>query len=202
MTEIIYNVGLVRMLSSPGLSSESIHGMEVVGKTLASIGITLALSRLVPLGRIWRYVALIALIYWGLGVLIDHEIDQLPEETRQTGHWLGLYRVALLEGKNQAPEWRHDGQELTLEQRLVAANMALLLYGERTAVEPVVRQFVTERVAEKFSAITLQPSLERFWPTYNRISTQLYPHWLRYRQHVQRFEHRTPGTAEFVTRME
>lgn len=202
VAEIIYNVGLVRMLSSPGLSSESIHGMEVVGKSVASIGITLALSRLVPLGRIWRYVVLIALIYWGLGVLIDHEIDQLPEETRQAGHWLGLYRVAILEGKKQAPEWHHDGHELTLEQRLAAANMALMLYGERTAVEPAVRQFVTERVAEKFSAIPLQPSLERFWPTYDRVSTQLHPHWVRYRQHVQQFEHRTPGSSEFVARME
>lgn len=202
LAEIVYNVGLVRMLSTPGLSKETIEGMEVIGKAMASIGITLFISRLVQLRRAWLYLLLTVVIYLTLGVAVNRVIDQLPEHTKRAGHWLGMYRVAALEGHVADQSLNTPGHALSSGQRMALVNLALLMYGDQREVEKAARQYLVAKVGDHINYAALEHDFDRFWRTYSDASAKLEPLWDWYRKKILAEEQRNPTLREFVAEVE
>lgn len=202
LAEVTYNVGLVRMLSTPGLTKSTVEGMEVVGKTMASIGITLFISRIFPLRRAWLYCSLVAMTYIGLGIMVDRTIDRLPDSAKHTGHWLGMYRVAALEGRVGDPDLITPGFDPTVGQRMAMVNMAMLKYADKNDVEKVARKYLLVKVSEHINYTDIDRSFDRFWRTYSYASAKLKPVWDWYCAETQKQEHRTPSLAEFSRKVE
>jgi len=202
LAEITYNVGLVRMLSTPGLTKSTVEGMEVVGKTMASIGITLFISRLVPLRRAWLYCSLAALIYIGLGIMVNRAIDGLPNSAKHAGHWLGMYRVAALEGQVADPDLIIPGADPTVSQHMAMVNMAMLRYADKNDVEKVARKYLLAKVSEHINYADIDRSFDLFWHTYSYASAKLKPVWDWYRAETQKQEHSIPSLTEFSRKVE
>lgn len=182
LAEVAYNLGLVRMLSSPGLDRAAIQGMETVGKAMAALGITLFISRLLPLRRLWLYPLLALALYAGLGVALDRVIEQLPAPAKRAGHWLGMYRVAALEGEVADQELNTPGGAPSAGQRLAMVNLALLLYADQREVEHAARRYLTLKVDNHIDQLALERDFARFWQAYSSASSRLEPAWNWYRR--------------------
>jgi len=202
LAEVAYNVGLVRLLSSPGLSKDTIQGMETVGKAMASLGITLFISRLLPLRRWWLYPLLIVTLYSGLGVAMDRVIDQLPDQAKRAGHWLGMYRVAALEGQVADQDLNPAGGTLSSGQRMAMVNLALLMYADQGAVEHEARQYLAAKVTNHIDYIALDNDFARFWQAYSAASSQLEPAWNWYRHKTEAQQRQSATLKEFMAALE
>lgn len=202
LLEIAYNVGLVRMLSTPGLTKSTVEGMEVVGKVMASIGITLFVSRLFPLKKVWRYTVLALITYASLGLVVDRAIDQLPESTKRAGHWLGMYRVAALEGRIADSDLVSLDPEPATVQRMALVNMALLAYADNGDVEVATRKYLVAKVDDHIDYTAIEHDFDQFWKAYSYASAKLKPVWDWYRSETLKQEHRVPTMGEFVQAVE
>lgn len=180
VAEMIYNAGVVRMLSTPGITKETIEGMEVVGKAMAAIGITLFISRLVALGRTWMYLLLAALIYAGLGLAVDRFIDSIPAPSKVAGHWLGLYRVAVLERRVEDHELFRPLAAPLVPQRIALANIALLAHADRADIQQASIRYIQGVVSKEFRTSRLNAGFAEFWRSYSVASSKLRPVWARY----------------------
>lgn len=202
LAEIAYNVGLIRTLSTPGLSRDTIEGMETVGKAMASLGITLFISRLLPLRRAWLYLVLIVAIYLGLGMAMNRVLDQLPDNAKRSGHWLGMYRVAALEGHVTDQSLSTPGVALSSGQRMAMVNMALLLYSDQSEVEKAARQYLFSKVSDHINHTALENDFAHFWQAYSEASSKLEPAWDWYRKKTLAQERRSATLREFMTGVE
>lgn len=199
LMESVYNAGVVRMLSSPGVSKETVEGMEVIGKAMASIGITLFLSRVISMPVKWLFAPLAALIYVGLGMAVNSFIDQIPATAKVGGHWLGMYRVAVLEGRVEDRELFHPGMDPKPAQRVALANIALISKADNADIRKAGVAYIRGMVSEKVGNKDIGPEFERFWKVYSFASEKLRPVWNWYRQQVYQQEHRQPSMAEFMS---
>ncbi|WP_321820808.1 MULTISPECIES: hypothetical protein [unclassified Burkholderia] len=212
--EVAYNASVVRVLSSVSADKPTIEGMETIGKVMASIGITLFLSRLIGLRRALSFVGVAGFLYLTISAAVSYYLDTLPAQARIDGHWLGIYRLGVIHGEIAAPDMLNarrgapgagpaqsslPNSPLTTAQRLALANVALLTFHDQPSVTADAQRYLKGSVATaaaRFDARTIDRMLDRFWPVYARASAQLKPGYAI----AQRFFGRmTPQT--YITRL-
>lgn len=182
LAEVIYNTGVVRMLSSTGLTKETVEGMETVGKVMASIGITLFLSRLIPLRRLWQFGGLVVLLFLGLGYAVDQFIDSIPAESKIAGHWLGVYRVAVLERKVSNPDLFRPLAAPLPAQRVALVNIALLANEPNGEIRRAGESYIRKKVVGAYTDASMKEDFDRIWRAYSEASQRLRPAWNDYRR--------------------
>ncbi|CAJ4331293.1 Uncharacterised protein [Burkholderia pseudomallei] len=186
--EVAYNASVVRVLSSASAEKATIEGMETIGKLMASIGVTLVASRLIGLRRALSFVGIVAVLYFTLGFAVRHYLDGLSAPARVSGHWLGMYRLAVLRGDIDAPDMLTDPSEPpTTSQRLALANVALLGYGYEDAATAAAKRYLDTAVKAAAGGAISPRQFESLWRGYTRASAKLLPYYereKRYASHV------------------
>ena len=130
--EAVFNAALTDVAGGRNSSHDDLRAVELFGRTISGIGVTLLLAdmllsgkRVARVGRALGYFCLIAVLVWptvffGQKWLVDHFIiDASTPEERQQAYLSQVLRSALIEksiqfeGINYNPDQAHSGTEKT-----------------------------------------------------------------------------------------
>lgn len=181
VVEAAYNIGLVRMLSSPSTTRATVEGMEVIGKSLAAFGVSLAIVRFLPAWRVRIFVMLCMLLYVMFGAMIDAAISALPPSLKVEGHYLGLYRVAVVQGEIKDDEIGKGSALPETARRLATTNVALIGLDSLGGIQRKVRAFAESRFRTEVKRAFSEQDFERLWEGYSTACEKLRPFWERYK---------------------
>lgn len=179
--EAAYNIGLVRMLSSSATTRETVEGMEIVGKGLAAIGISLTIVRFLPIWRIQLFLMLSVSLFFAFGILIDRTIQSLPLSMKIAGHYMGLYRLAVVKGDIDDRELGRNGDLPSTVKRIAIANIAPIGFGHIDDIQRKIRGYADIRFRKEVKKSFSNQEFEKLWDDYNKASEGLRPYWERYK---------------------
>jgi hypothetical protein len=130
---------MIDLVTAHTLSLGHVDGIEIVGKLLASVGISLLLigwlyKSAVPLivPMIVQGIMIIAL-YFGLTLAFNSYIKSISTPAREAGYYLSIYRTGIIQNNIHDtalfPGPQVSPFEMTPSRRIVLANLPVMLYG-------------------------------------------------------------------------
>lgn len=199
LAEIVFNAMLVTTAGGKNLTAETLHNVELFGRTMAGIGLTVVVGDALTsakwcegLQRKAGVFALVALVCWplmffGQKALIDSAlVEPSSAEARQRAYFSSLLRSALANETVQIKGLSFDGGAsnepqaqtfLTLFGGLIYADASLVerLEDQRSAI---LREFIVQRVNE---------DLDKHWREYREAQQQFVARYKEYRSGSRRF---------------
>lgn len=199
LPEAIFNAKLVEVAGGGGMDSHDLHLVELFGRTISGIGVSLlladwllkgALVRSVP-RVIFGFVVIFALawptVFFGQKLLIDKLlVDPSSAEQRQEAFFASVLRSGLatnavnISGLPYNPEHAAKPEEMTflaLMGGLVYANSEFLDHVE-TQKHAIVERYITNRAGLDF---------DNYYTRYKGMRERLGDGWEQYQDGVKRY---------------
>ncbi|WP_394388968.1 hypothetical protein [Shewanella woodyi] len=183
--EAVFNAALTEVAGGRNSSHDDLRAVELFGRTISGIGVTLLLAdmlltgkRVARVGRALGYFSLIALLVWptvffGQKWLVDHFIiDASTPEERQQAYLSQVLRSALIEksiqfeGINYDPDKAHSGTEKTF-----LSVFGGLVYADDKLVDDLSQK--KRMIMEKFVRDKAMSSFDSHYQDYNQFRQTL-----------------------------
>ncbi|RTR28537.1 hypothetical protein [Shewanella atlantica] len=183
--EAVFNAALTNVAGGHNSSEEDLRAVELFGRTISGIGVTLLLAdillsgkRVAKVGRALGYFTLIALIIWpsvffGQKWLVDHFIiDASTPEERQQAYLSQVLRSALIEksiqfeGIEYDPDKSHSGTEKTF-----LSVFGGLVYADDKLVEDLSQK--KRMIMEKFVRDKAMTNFDSHYQDYDQFRQTL-----------------------------
>ncbi|GIU51469.1 hypothetical protein [Shewanella sp. KT0246] len=169
--EAVFNAALTDVAGGRNSSEEDLRAVELFGRTISGIGVTLLLAdlllkgrRVAKVGRALAYFGLIALIVWptvffGQKWLVDHFIiDASTPEERQQAYLSQVLRSALIENSIQFEGIDYDpNREHNSTEKTFLSVFGGLVYADDKLVDDlkqkkrmIMEKFVRDRAMSNF----------------------------------------------------
>lgn len=206
--EIIFNSMLVSVAGGTNLTPETLHNVELFGRTMAGVGLTVVVgdaltsdARVQRISRKLLVFVLVALLCWptmffGQKMLIDAALVEPSSPTeRQRAYFSQLLRSALANEsvRIEGLEFERDPTEdpeaqtfLTLFGGLVYADAALVDRLDERRAE-ILGKFIRNKANEKF---------DEYYERYKRLKAEIDENYKRYRQGTRKVENERAAIPE------
>ncbi|MDO6638700.1 hypothetical protein Q4557_01825 [Shewanella sp. 5_MG-2023] len=192
--EAVFNAALTDVAGGRNASEDELHAIELFGRTISGIGVTLLLAdlllkgrRVAKVSRALGYFALIALIVWptvffGQKWLVDHFIiDTSSPQERQQAYLSQVLRSALIEksiqfeGIHYDPDSEHNATEKTF-----LSVFGGLVYADDKLVDDLEQQ--KRAIMEKFVRDRAMSNFDLHYSDYDSFRLRLQDSYKEYAQ--------------------
>lgn len=174
LCEIVYNLGLIEFLSNANTEISTYDRLEFFGKSLASLGFALFISRLFKRNKELILIVLLPIVFLSQTFIFNAIIDNLPRETALNSYVAGVYRNAVLNGTL-------NDERLTNKE---SYNQVL------TSVIPALNTLEdnTEAVNSIFKVTPDSEVVEQLYLNYKNLNDRIEPYWVEYLRHSKRYD--------------
>ncbi|OBT06997.1 hypothetical protein A9267_14060 [Shewanella sp. UCD-FRSSP16_17] len=192
--EAVFNAALTEVAGGKNSSEEDLRAVELFGRTISGIGVTLLLAdmllkgkRVARVGRALGHFALIAILVWptvffGQKWLVDHFIiDASTPAERQQAYLSQILRSALIEksiqfeGINYDPDSEHNATEKTF-----LSVFGGLVYADDKLVDDIKEK--KRMIMEKFVRDRALSRFDEHYANYDDFRQTLRSHYKEYAQ--------------------
>ncbi|ASJ97304.1 hypothetical protein [Shewanella marisflavi] len=206
--EAVFNAALTDVAGGHNSSDEELRAVELFGRTISGIGVTLLLADLLlrgrkvaKVGRALGYFAVIALITWptvffGQKWLVDHFIiDASTPEERQQAYFSQVLRSALIEksiqfeGIQYDPDKAHSGTE-----KAFLSVFGGLVYADDKLVSELSQK--KRMIMEKFIRDKAMSNFDSHYQDYDQFRQTLRDNYLEYAQGSTKYNQTIANSPE------
>jgi len=190
--EAVFNAALTDVAGSRGDDGDTLKAVELFGRTISGIGVTLLLADMLLKGRVFispfkalSCFTLIALIVWptvffGQKLLVDHYlIDASSGQQRQQAYLSQLMRRALIEnsviieGVDYDPNLEHSSTEKTF-----LSIFGGLVYADNNVIESLAQN--KHKIVAKFVGDYAMSNFDQYYTTYQQSRESLRNNYREY----------------------
>ncbi|WP_299793090.1 hypothetical protein [uncultured Shewanella sp.] len=190
--EAVFNAALTEVAGGRNSSEEDLRAVELFGRTISGIGVTLLLADLLlkgkqvaHVGRAVGYFTLIAVLVWpavffGQKWLVDHFIiDASSSEERQQAYLSQVLRSALIEKSIQFEGIEYDPSKAhSATEKTFLSVFGGLVYADDKLVSDIKQK--KRMIMEKFVRDRAMSSFDSHYQDYDQFRQQLRQHYTEY----------------------
>ncbi len=205
--EAVFNAALTEVAGGRNSSEEDLRAVELFGRTISGIGVTLLLADLLlkgkyvaKVGRTLGYFALIAILVWptvffGQKWVVDHFlIDASSSEERQQAYLSQVLRSALIEKSIQFEGIEYDPSKVhSATEKTFLSVFGGLVYADDQLIDDLKQK--KRMIMEKFVRDRAIGNFEQHYQDYDQFRQQLRQQYIDYHNGSRKYNDALASSA-------